>query len=501
MDSESIIRETYLTVLEREVDQEGLDTYIAHLDGGKTAYWLQRILKRSPEYKDLIKEKQAAILAEVRAKEKEYPEVPTPKTITSTRSQPNLHPEPVVQTPNMIPPVKSEPNLTQQTQYIPPPPPVQQTPPPPPVQQTPPPQPVQQSPPPPPVQQSPPPPIISVKPEEKRKKEPITENKFEKNPSQELMEQMNSLDGSLNNLDELKPLHRESIKHKPKPAPVATSKKSKQKQKFMHPDFLAVQYDSLNTVIVEDEESDEEFVIPAKRSLKQVVNIFMCVRNNAKELTDTLRVLRIIERDNLAEYEFRYYIMENDSTDDTPYQILDFYKYAKGQYKLAKYGKRQHGTTRKIDRVKDMAFYRNEMKNLCVDWKNSKYSFIVDTGVKFTNKIFKQLIADIEKTGGAMVASFGGIVNGQEDRYYDTYALETKDGTLGFPLYIQSMPDDFMEVNSCFGGFVIVKTEVLKECKWDAIDANRSEHNFFCREVQRHGKIHISKKTKILWWP
>jgi hypothetical protein len=250
------------------------------------------------------------------------------------------------------------------------------------------------------------------------------------------------------------------------------------------------------------EESTNDTTIDAMTTMlsvtnRKTINIFLCVRDNENDVGTTLSALRIIER-NHNDLEFCYYILENDSKDSTPHQIIDFFSHAKGRYRIEKSEKRKWGTVQGMGRVSDMAKYRNMMKELCESWDNSEYSFIIDTGVLFQSNIFDQMINLMSSSSDiVMITPFGQV--GEKKQYYDTFALETSDGIRGkYPKY---SPGEILDVNSAFGGFVLIKTNVLKQCSWGVIDGKCSEHNLFCKNVSKHGRIVIATNIIVKWSP
>ena len=227
-----------------------------------------------------------------------------------------------------------------------------------------------------------------------------------------------------------------------------------------------------------------------------LVNVFLCVRDNQNDLALTLSMLRIIER-NHKTMSFNYYIMENDSSDDTPHQILDFFKCAKGRFRIEKIDRLKWGTVAQIDRVRDMADYRNMMKKLCTTWDGSKYSLIVDTGVRFNIEAFDHLVKAIETTNGCVMATPFGTVD-VSNQYYDTYALELKNGRRGL---WENTHLPIVEVNSAFGGFVVVRSSCMQKCDWGVIDGDCSEHNHFCKMMRRYGKVVVATDVIVRWNP
>jgi hypothetical protein len=222
------------------------------------------------------------------------------------------------------------------------------------------------------------------------------------------------------------------------------------------------------------------------------VNVFMCVRNNDYSLDNTLsNLLAIQEKYNII---FHFYIYENDSTDTTPFIILDFFRNnnIKGAYKIEKISKKEWTDVKDINRTKDMAQYRNVMKNLCTDWTNSDFSLILDTDVEFTPKNFYDMVKILQTDQNiAMVTPYA--FAGNTLTYYDTYALDTD-------IKICVLMPEFHPVKSAFGGFVVIRTHILEKCNWDITpDKICSEHNAFCAMVREYGNVIIARDIRVHW--
>jgi len=228
--------------------------------------------------------------------------------------------------------------------------------------------------------------------------------------------------------------------------------------------------------------------------ITQTVNVFMCVRNNEQTLQSTFDQLLNIQ--NTYNIKMNYFIYENDSTDLTPFVIIDFYRNnnVKGAYKIEKLSKKEWTDVKDINRSADMATYRNTMKNLCNEeyFEHSEYSLIVDTDVEFTPKNFFDMIKLLKSNQTiAMVTPYAYAGNTLD--YYDTYALDS-------PKNICVLMPEIQEVKSAFGGFVVIKTNVLQKCSWDIIpDKLCSEHNYFCNMVQTFGKVVIARDIRVHW--
>ena len=222
--------------------------------------------------------------------------------------------------------------------------------------------------------------------------------------------------------------------------------------------------------------------------IKRPINVFMSVRNNESTIGNTLSQLKVAERKSGV--EFRYYIYENDSYDDTPNQLRDFYTHSNGIYACEKLDKPHWSSTPHPARMLDLARYRNLMKDLCDNW-NSEYSVILDSQIDFSPDIIEKQINLLESTGAVMATPFGSPIHSR--RYYDLYAYRDMEGS-------QEIPDTEkpFEAASAFCGFVTLRSEVFKKCYWDCNGAE-SEHVSFCQMVRQYGKILVDPSVRVKW--
>lgn len=229
---------------------------------------------------------------------------------------------------------------------------------------------------------------------------------------------------------------------------------------------------------------------------KEVINVFMCVRDNEEDLSYTLSKFKKLERRH-PEYDFYYYILENDSKDDTPHMVIDFFSYSKGKYRIEKSEKKKWGTVVDNHRVHDMANYRNMMLELCNSWEHSNYSFVVDTEITFDDDIIENMIHLAEKYKEyVMITPFGTVDKSM--KYYDTYAFHGIDMKPG--VFPYSSSSSVLEVQSAFAGFALIRSHALQQSKWGVLEEVKvSEHNYLCKQLQKHGKIMCAKNIIVRW--
>jgi len=239
----------------------------------------------------------------------------------------------------------------------------------------------------------------------------------------------------------------------------------------------------------------------------KVINVFMCLRNNANSIEDAFERLNSLEK-SLKSVAFRYYIYENDSSDTTPEAIETFMKTRKGHCSLRNsLGKSQWESIRDKSRIADMAMYRNSMRALCTDYSDSDYSVVLDSEIEFTCCNVLQLLSSLDENKDiAMATPFvqinvaeGVKFKGLKRAYCDTYALQTFDGKRTF---LRFAIKPLHNVKSAFGGLCVIRSSVLAKCSWDVPqdqDGKLSEHVYFCEKVRQHGRVVIVRDVCVKW--
>lgn len=223
---------------------------------------------------------------------------------------------------------------------------------------------------------------------------------------------------------------------------------------------------------------------------KKWINVFMCVRNNSLDLQDTFDTLEFIRRKNDT-YDFRYYIFENDSDDDTVSMCKVFMSKNHGVFKSCVLKTKKWEDVKDKDRVTDMAYYRNQCKELCyLDDRNCEYCVLIDTKVKFNTDIFDKYIHHLNNTSSTvMITPYGKV--GKKNVYYDTYALDSPN-----PIKINT---GIQKVNSACAGIFMVRSIPFFQCSWKMICGNKSEHNNFCYELKKYGDIVVDTNIHVEW--
>ena len=234
--------------------------------------------------------------------------------------------------------------------------------------------------------------------------------------------------------------------------------------------------------------------------MMNIINVFLCVRNNENTLQTSLELLNNLEIKH-SEYIFRYYIYENDSLDNTKKIIIDFFKNHSGSCVFETLHKKEWGNVKDINRTIDMSLYRNKMKSLCTHFKYSDFSIILDTNITFDNNILSQMINIFCKNENIQMITPFGFVKGKPKMYYDTFALDLESKCKGSnkkKLKYEMQKHNLVELKSGFAGFIMIRTKTLQECNWE-YNKLTSEHNEFCKQVLMFGKIVCASNIKVCW--
>jgi hypothetical protein len=226
-------------------------------------------------------------------------------------------------------------------------------------------------------------------------------------------------------------------------------------------------------------------------SNKKWIYVFMCVRNNGKDLPQTFETLERIRR-NDETHEYAYFIFENDSSDNTVELCKAFMTRNHGVFQSEIMNKKQWEDVKDIDRVTDMAVYRNRCKALCQDISASEFCMLVDTKVSFSENICESFKKALHDQSIAMVTPFGKV--GKKPVYYDTYALEFKEKKR-----LVRMNTGIIDVLSACGGIFMVRSPAVVGATWEGIDGNKSEHNAFCYSVSDFGRVVIDTSVHVEW--
>jgi hypothetical protein len=244
------------------------------------------------------------------------------------------------------------------------------------------------------------------------------------------------------------------------------------------------------------------------QSVNTKISVFSLWRDSESYIQRSLKQLESLELQH-PEIEFSYFFYENDSTDNTASILNSWMSPRKGKLLSENVSFSKEGTVMTESRMKKMAYYRNRMIDLGRFIK-SDYSVIFDSDVIFGDDILKKFLSKIDQET-IMYTPFISqnikckVCNCGKDSYYDIAALYDKQNHRGLIWSCNPFVNIFdrqnlsinnpVEVNSAFGGFVLIKSFPLNFCNWRS--NGDIEHVLFCEEIRKYGKIKIYPDIQV----
>jgi hypothetical protein len=239
------------------------------------------------------------------------------------------------------------------------------------------------------------------------------------------------------------------------------------------------------------------------------ISVIGLFRNSAKHIKNTLSSF-----DKLNELGvFDFYFYENDSNDETNQILKDWLENKKGLLTSENIQAPQFGSVSNIERLIFLSYYRNKVKE-SIKNSTSDFSLLIDTDILFDNNHFLLLYEYLKnnKDTSMVVANTRQyqiedlMYYDTADSFYDVFAFRDKFSNNG--LYFTDCPfilnndrekwknNEPIEIGSGFGGFALIRTEILKrpECFWST--CGHSEHVNFCSSVSKYGNIIILPDCK-----
>lgn len=257
----------------------------------------------------------------------------------------------------------------------------------------------------------------------------------------------------------------------------------------------------------------------------------MCMFRDNAEYLSTFFVKMMNKMENIySKTEFVYYFIENNSEDDTR-AILETFASSRQGSKVYSYDSKKdycnYGEGTHFGRIAALSDIRNRLVDMTTPLPDDEWCLMIDSNIFFTSNVLAQVFSpendvftlshDEEKEIGMMGAFVQQLVPHlfvQEskpkslhffDHYYDTYSVVDKNGVMHHPLCAFELctfckpekrefapipkTENVVDVRSCFGGFVFIKSEILNHprVRWDTVCISKTsicEHVLFCDRLR-----------------
>lgn len=232
-------------------------------------------------------------------------------------------------------------------------------------------------------------------------------------------------------------------------------------------------------------------------------------RDAEKYISESLKNIESLS--SVPNTDFDFYFYENDSEDNTKDILNKWISDKNGKVWSETLNFPKYGSVINIQRLVLLSHYRNKLLSM-INETDSDYTLMIDTDISFKTEDLLELLNSMQEidTSVMTVANIRQpqipdlMLNETSDSFYDVFALRDKynNGGLYFtdcPLILKEDRDKWqnqepIRILAGFSGFSLIKTEVLKKCKWST--SSHSEHINFCLDVNRYGEIYIIPKSK-----
>lgn len=259
------------------------------------------------------------------------------------------------------------------------------------------------------------------------------------------------------------------------------------------------------------------------------LSILCMFRNNQKYLENFFFKM-VDELENMYNISFNYFIIENNSNDNTKQLLKDFFNKKSKKSKLLLFNLKNDykniGDGRNYDRLKNLAKIRNKLIDNITPL-DSKWSLFIDSNIYFKPEILKELfdvkpaennigmlspytqqllIPEIHKVSQpAMVGHF-----------YDTFSFYNTDNKTFWPycafkkcqickrtdLYDRSVEEEkeITDVKCVFGGFCLIESEILNNPKirWDTMSYDVKKAESVCEHYQFCDRLKLLTDKRIV---
>lgn len=274
------------------------------------------------------------------------------------------------------------------------------------------------------------------------------------------------------------------------------------------------------------------------------IGVFLYMRNNEQYLVNHLIPLLNAVEQKHKDIQFHYYVMENDSTDDTKRILSEFMQDRNGVFicENLQLNNLTDGTT--FARVQRIAYIRNYLLNRVRDkLKNHDWCWFIDSNLHFEPEWLSNMFAhkpasdnigmlgctslELQKNDGKMKDVPVDVPFVTMHHYYDTYALVNSDDILTYPAclfpecvrpecvgYREKNPgstwnvnDKVIDMRCVWGGLVLIRSDILQNesVSWKPLgimhENSLCEHIYFCDVVKAISKKRICIITDVFaYW-
>lgn len=258
----------------------------------------------------------------------------------------------------------------------------------------------------------------------------------------------------------------------------------------------------------------------------QNISIICMFKNNEQYLRDFFFEM-VIKFEQTYKVQFDYFIIENNSNDDTRELLKSFFKTKSSKSKLLLFNMKKDfrniGDGRNYERLINLGDIRNKLVN-AITPLSSNYCLFIDSNIYFKEDILQKMfsIKPSEQNIGMIVPYTQQLFIPQIHKipniskptllghYYDTFSFYDDKSKTFWPYCAfdrcklcnrhecidrKSIPisQNVVDVNCAFGGFCLVKTEIInnKLIRWDTLaydvkkDESICEHFFFCYMLRK----------------
>ena len=245
---------------------------------------------------------------------------------------------------------------------------------------------------------------------------------------------------------------------------------------------------------------NKKYILHDGKNKVNSINVYGIFKNNEFYLKYLLLKLSIMEQ--IYDVEFRYYFYENNSIDKTKKYLKDFFKNRKGKLYSVDFindnNTRIERSNVKINFIKNLIKYRNFNLNMSRPI-TSDWNIIIDSDIYFDTDCLKHFFNIKPKLNNiGMMTPY--TVDNNKWHYYDTYAFKDSDNEFVYPKCLFErctkcknkkikINDEIIKVNSSFGGFAVIDSEILRNDKilWNISNKDQMcEHIGFCKNIKKY---------------